>query len=90
LRFSPIAWVVQWVRIQTILKLLPVVPGPVGVAIIVLALLVIAVEAVRLLLDSRGFGPAVLRRPDMPCAAYGYEPTREAAMEAFARSWRRQ
>jgi hypothetical protein len=23
-------------------------------------------------------------------AAYGYEPTREAAMQAFARSWRRQ
>jgi hypothetical protein len=46
--FHPIPWVVQWVRIQTILK---VVPSPVGVAIIVLALPVIALEAVRLLLE---------------------------------------
>jgi hypothetical protein len=26
---------------------------------------------------------------DIRRAAYGYEPTREAAMEAFAKSWRR-
>ena len=37
-------------RIPTSLKFLLVVPGPVGVAIIAVALLVIAVEAVRLLL----------------------------------------
>jgi len=24
------------------------------------------------------------------CAAHGYEPTREAAMAAFAKSWRRE
>jgi hypothetical protein len=38
------------VRLRTSLKFLLVVPGPVGVAIIAVALLVIAVEAVRLLL----------------------------------------
>ena len=27
---------------------------------------------------------------DIKRAAYGYEPTREAAMQAFAKSWRRQ
>jgi hypothetical protein len=26
---------------------------------------------------------------DIKCAAHGYEPTREAAMTAFAKSWRR-
>jgi hypothetical protein len=26
----------------------------------------------------------------IPRAAHGYEPTREAAMAAFAKSWRRQ
>jgi hypothetical protein len=26
---------------------------------------------------------------DIPRAAFGYEPTREAAMAAFAKSWRR-
>jgi hypothetical protein len=38
------------VRLRTSLKFLLVVPGPVGSAIIAVALLVIAVEAVRLLL----------------------------------------
>jgi hypothetical protein len=38
------------VWIPTSLKFLLVVPGPVGLAIIAVALLVIAVEAVRLLL----------------------------------------
>jgi hypothetical protein len=27
---------------------------------------------------------------DIRRAAYGYEPTREAAMQAFAKSWRRE
>jgi len=39
-----------WVRIRTGLKFLLVVPGPVGLAVVAVALLVIAVEAVRLLL----------------------------------------
>jgi len=38
------------VHIPTSLKFLLVVPGPVGVAIIAVVLLIIAVEAVRLLL----------------------------------------
>jgi len=39
------------VRIPTNLKFLLMVPGPVGLGVIAVALLVIAVEAVRLLLE---------------------------------------
>jgi hypothetical protein len=48
--FSPIAGLSKGVRIPTSLKFLLVVPGPVGLAIIAVALLVIAVEVARLLL----------------------------------------